>query len=120
MSDLAEQLRATLTKRRLPAATELALQDAIALAFTAAGIAFDREVHLSAEDRIDFLVEGTVGLEVKISGGLSEVTRQLHRYAQHERIGSLVLVTTRMRHLALMREFNAKRIHVLHLIGGSL
>ena len=83
MSDLAEHLRTTLTKRRLPAATELALQDAIALAFTAAGIAFEREVHLSAEDRVDFMVEGNVGVEVKIAGGLSEVTRQLHRYAQH-------------------------------------
>lgn len=116
----ADHLRTTLTKRRLPSATELALQDAIAEAFAAAGIAFEREVCLTDKDRIDFIVEGRVGIEVKIEGGLSEVTRQLHRYAQCDRLESLVLVTTRMRHLALPRELNAKHVSIVHLIGGSL
>ena len=120
MSDFAEHLRSTLLERRLPAVNEIALQDAIAAAFTSAGIAFDREVILSGKDRIDFLVGGHLGLEVKIEGALSEVTRQLHRYAQHDQIQGLVLVTTRMRHRALMRELNGKRIDVVHLIGGSL
>ncbi len=120
MNGFGQNLRATLERVRLPAATEAALQEAIASSFRAAGIAFEREVSLSSKDRIDFLVEGRVGLEVKIVGGLSEVTRQLHRYAQSERIEALILVTTRMRHRALERELNGKTVDVVHLIGGSL
>lgn len=115
-----ERMRRALTKKRMPAATEAALQEAIALAFDEAGIAYEREVCLTEKDRIDFVVEGSLGLEVKIGGGLSDLTRQLHRYAQSPRLAALVLVTTRMQHLAVVREFNAKRIDVVHLIGGSL
>lgn len=103
--------------RRAP--TEIALQSAIAATFEADGLSFEREVRLSDRDIIDFLVGG-VGVEVKIDGSLSAVTRQLHRYAQSDRVALLVLVTTRMRHRAVPRELNGKRVDVVHLIGGSL
>jgi hypothetical protein len=116
---LAERFISTL--RRQP--TEKVLQDAIAASFTEAKIRFEREAILSRGDRIDFVVFGAageeVGIEVKIDGSLAEVTRQLHRYAQHERLTSLILVTTRATHRGAPREFNGKTIHVLHLLGGA-
>jgi hypothetical protein len=115
MSDLGAILRRTPAR----APTELVLQDAVARSLSAAALAFEREVHLAKGDIIDFMV-GDVGVEVKIDGGLSEVTRQLHRYAQSPRVAHLFLLTTRMRHLNVPRELNGKRINVVHLIGGSL
>lgn len=120
MIGLIESLTHAFTRKRLPSIPETALQDAIAACLTAASIPFEREVRLNAADRIDFVVAGELGLEVKVDGGLSEVTRQIHRYAQVESLSELLLVTTRMRHLALPRAFNGKRLAVCHLIGGSL
>lgn len=107
---------------RFPFMPEAVLQDGIASTLAAAGVAFERELALSRQDRIDFFVpEIGLGVEVKVDGAISSVTRQLHRYAQHERILSLLLVTTRMRHHVLVpRELSGKRIDVLHLIGASL
>ena len=76
------------------------------------GASCEREAHLGPGDIIDFLV-GSVGIEVKIDGSLSSITRQLHRYAQYERIGSLILMTTRMKHLRLPDEMNGKPLVVI-------
>lgn len=112
-------LRSVLLKGRLPAPSEAILQEAIAATFTAAGIPFEREVCLSKKDRIDFLCEEGIGIEVKVDGGISDVTRQLHRYAQSERITRLVLVSTRMRLLTIPRELNGKHVEFIHLAGGA-
>ena len=109
-----------LTHRRLPTSSEKLLQDAIGAILEAAEIPFEREVALSREDIIDFLVDGHWGVEVKIDGALSAVTRQLHRYMQSERVSGIALVTTRMRHFAIPRELHGKPIDLVHLIGGAL
>ncbi len=73
--------------------SERELQDAVAEILSRAGIAFEREAVLADGDRIDFLI-GSVGLEVKVRGGLSALTRQLARYAASERVAELVVLTT--------------------------
>ncbi len=85
------RVRGALLSSRMPCDTECRLHAAIAAALDRSGLAYEQEVVLSAKDRIDFLV-GDVGLEAKIAGGRLAVWRQLERYAEHERIGSLVLV----------------------------
>lgn len=77
---------------------EKELQRLLGIQLARAKITYTPEVKLSAEDRIDFLI-GTIGVEVKIKGSQKDVVDQLLRYAQHERIGSLILVTTRLQHL---------------------
>lgn len=106
--------------RAFKAVDELALQDEIARVLGAGGFAFEREVRLSDADRIDFLV-GDIGLEVKTAGTRTQVIRQLHRYAQHERIGELVLATTRWSHASsLPVAMSGKRLSILPLYRGTL
>ena len=77
---------------RLPLSDEKRLQAEIALALAAAGIDAAREVHLGDGDVIDFMV-GCTGVEVKIKGAKRAIYHQLERYAQHEEIVDLLLVT---------------------------
>lgn len=76
-------------------ASEKELQDGLEEVFRRERIDFLREHHLGPGDVIDFLLEGCLGVEVKVGGSLSAVTRQLHRYAGYETIHGLVLVTSR-------------------------
>lgn len=74
---------------------------------------FAREVRLSDRDRIDFLVGGQVGIEVKVDGSYPTVARQLLRYCEHTQLESIVLVTTAGSHLRLRGMRNERKIPVL-------
>jgi hypothetical protein len=79
---------------RLDLSDEKRTQSQLAEVLTGAGIAFEREKRLSAGDIVDFLVGGGVALEVKLKGQRKmEIFRQLQRYAAHESVTALVLVT---------------------------
>lgn len=93
MTDLAYSLVNVLASTRFPAGPEKELQEAIGVALTNAGIAFEREVRLNDTDIIDFLVSG-VGIEVKIKGARRGIYRQLQRYAHSEAVHSLVLLSS--------------------------
>lgn len=88
-------------------ANEIELHGGISDVLTRAGLTPQREVHLSERDRLDFLVDlpraggppVTLGIEVKIAGEPGDVRRQLERYAGSDRVGELMLVTTRYKHL---------------------
>lgn len=111
-------LAGLLGRTRIRASSEAEVQRAIAHVFTGDGIPFDREVEIGEGDRIDFVVGGSIGVEVKVDGSLSSVTRQLHRYASSPLITELVLVTTRMRHRHMPAAINGKSITVVHLLGS--
>ena len=102
---------------------EFVLQNGIAGVLLEAGIPFEREHCLrNGRDRVDFFVdmqrEGGIALEVKVDGSLSEVTRQLHRYAQHPDVRAIVLVTTRAMHDRMPAEMCGKPVRVIHLEGA--
>ncbi|HEX4334739.1 MAG TPA: hypothetical protein VH062_02430 [Polyangiaceae bacterium] len=108
----AAEIEALLADQRFPSSTEARLQLAIADHLTAAGVAFQREHRFSAEDRVDFFVDGGVALEVKTKGSATEVARQLMRYAQHDAVRELLLVTSRMQLACVPRELNGKPVRV--------
>ena len=83
-----------LQAQRLSASTEAALHQSIGAALDVAGIEYQREARLSERDRIDFMA-GPVGIEAKISGGRMSFARQLIRYAEHEEVEALVLVSSK-------------------------
>ena len=82
---------------------------------------WQREYRLSEEDRIDFFyTDFGIGVEAKISHSLTALTRQLHRYAQHEAIRGLVLITPKTRLTNLPDRINGKPIRIVNLMSSLL
>jgi hypothetical protein len=105
-----------LSAYRFRFATEAELQDGIGEALGKHGPR--REVKLNARDRIDFVLWG-VGIEVKIKGGISALTRQLVRYAAVEELAALVVVTSQSQYaLQLPRELGGKPLAVVCVRRG--
>jgi len=96
---------------------EAELHLGIGKALTEAGVRFDPEYHLDDAGRIDFFIDG-LGIEVKIKESRNSVMRQLMRYAKHDAITSLILVTTRNQLRAMPSHLNGKEITVVY-IGGA-
>ncbi|MDR6953807.1 hypothetical protein J2X65_003170 [Ancylobacter sp. 3268] len=82
----------TLTGVRFPLHDEKELQAAMAERFTSAGLEFRREVTLAPGDIVDFMIGGTA-VEVKIKGQRRAILRQCERYAAHECVSAVLLVT---------------------------
>lgn len=85
-----------------------------------------REVRLDARDRVDLLVTTAaghrIGIEVKISrpgraAPKERVMEQLTRYAKHEQIDALVLVSTTSRHAGLPPVIGGVPVRVV-VLGG--
>lgn len=74
-----------------------------------------REVQLSKSDRVDFLVEG-VAVELKVKCSTNEILRQLSRYAQHDEVREILLLSvTRAPLLKLPSTLNGKPVRGLHI-----
>lgn len=56
-------------------------------------IPYAREYSLSKEDIVDFLVNDSIAIEVKIKGQKRAIYRQLVRYATHEKVKNVILLT---------------------------
>ncbi len=54
---------------------------------------FLREVVLSKTDRVDFMVDGRIAVELKVKCPTNEILRQLARYAQHDGVGEILLLS---------------------------
>lgn len=106
-----ERLASVLHGYRYLSATETDLQDGVAAVLTERRIAFERERALGDQDRIDFfLPTADIGIEVKIHGSWQEVARQLGRYARHDAVQGLILVTTRSSHMLVPSELNGRPV----------
>ncbi len=93
---------------------ERQMQQAVARALIQAGIQFEPEAILSPKDRIDFLLSGGIGIEVKNAGSYSAVALQLLRYLDCDQVESLILLTSRASHRqlhGLSNQFNIP-VHV--------
>lgn len=99
---------------------EAELQDGIGEAFEAQRLTVSREHQLSEAGRVDFFLH-TVGeprrgiaIEVKTKGSAADIIRQLHRYASHDDVLGVVLVSTSLR-LRAPAELAGKPTHTIHL-----
>lgn len=118
-TDLLHDLADTLLRYRLAQSTERSLQDAIEEVLRREEIAYQREHRLSASDRPDFLVEGGLCVEVKVKGSASDARRQVERYAEHEVVKAILLVTTKAHH-DLPTEIGGKPVLVVQVGGAFL
>lgn len=86
---------------------EYELQNMIAESLLKHGIRFEREYRLAPRERIDFLAEGGIGIEVKKrKPNRMQVYQQLGRYAASNEITALILVIERS--LELPAKINGK------------
>jgi hypothetical protein len=96
---------------------EYDLQCGVAAAMTAARIPFTAEHRLGPRDRLDFLVDGHIAVELKVAGTAAQLERQVRRYAADARVDAVIVVTTRSRHAAAADPAGAVPIIVVHLPG---
>jgi hypothetical protein len=96
------------------------LQEGIRRVLVKASVPFKREFPLGDAGRIDFLVCGSIGLEVKVEGSNSQVVRQIQRYAERPEISEIVVVTARAVHLNLPSTLRGKRVTVVCLWEAAL
>lgn len=90
-----DRIRAALDGMKTEPRDELVLQDQIAAAFDKAGLEYSREVRVG-KDRIDFVVNGNIAIEVKAGGGTGLAPwRQLFRYLEDDRFDHGVLITVK-------------------------
>lgn len=94
------------------------LQEAALNALADAGLDAEREVRLTAADRIDLRC-GRIGIEVKVDGAAATVQRQLARYARTGQLDAVVLLTSRAKH-RMPAELDGVPVHVVSLITGGL
>ncbi len=58
------------------------------------GCMIEREYRLSARDVPDFLVDNGIVIELKVKGAArAQITKQLERYARHDRVSALILLS---------------------------
>lgn len=114
-SEVAEVIRG----RRYLFDSEAELQEAIAGVLEDEGVCFEREVPLTAADRVDFMAEGSIGIEVKTDGSLTALTRQLYRYAQSRHVAALIAVVTASRLRNLPGEMAGKPLVTVYLMESS-
>lgn len=116
MLPVEETMRAVeqaLLAARFRICSEVELQAAIASLLQEEGWPFQREAILAPDSRIDFLVRGSLGIEVKIKGSLGDVHRQLLRYAPH--VEGLLLVTSRVALTRLPSQIHGRPLRSLYL-----
>jgi len=89
------------------------LQRGIDQVLTDRGISHRREVVLSPGNRIDFMLEQGVGIEVKVGGAASDLTRQVYRYCREEQVRAVIVVSSRLRLGKLPPEMAGKPVRFL-------
>jgi len=97
LTDRVDQVLAALRELRVGVVTEeYRMQELIADTLVRKDIPFQKEYRLASRNRIDFYIEGGIGLEVKKGKpNRTAVTRQLERYASFGKIRALILVVER-------------------------
>lgn len=113
-----DEIATALQRRTYRCSGEAELQDAISSVLEAGFPGqVSREHVLGRSDRVDFMVSG-VAVEVKVGGSLAALTRQVHRYAAHDTVTGVLVVTTRWYHGGLPETLHGKPIGVLRVGVG--
>lgn len=105
-------------RARLSFRTEAQLQQALEELFEAEELAAVSQPRLGSRDRPDFMIGGLV-LELKRDGNAAALERQLARYASHDEVTALLVVTNRARHQSVSREIGGKPVRVAWISGAA-
>ena len=116
--ELVNKILKLLSEYRITFKDEKALQSDLARLFVEHSIKFDREVRLDDENIVDFMLEEGLAVECKIKGGTTKLIRQLARYASHEKVKSILVITNMNKLAALPEVICSKKIfaHVFSVL----
>lgn len=106
-------LAAWLKQQPLPMDTEQRAQECLERRLAQAGIPFSRHAALAPGDIPDFIVAESIVVELKIKGAALSVYRQCERYAAHESVTAIILLTGRA--MTLPETISAKPTLVVHM-----
>lgn len=93
-------------------------QAEISSSLAAAGIPHQREFRLSNRDIVDFMIDGRLAMEIKIKGRRRDIFHQMERYAAHDIVQQLILVTNVP--MGFPPSVNGKQVFVLNLAKAWL
>lgn len=83
------------------------------------GVPFVREYELDAANRPDFMLDDGTAIECKVTGSQAAVLDQLVRYAEHDQVTGLILVTAKARHFTKRKTIKGKPIRYVWVAPGS-
>lgn len=106
-----ERLAKFVERHRFTSQDEYGVQDGVEQLLTELRMPFVRELS-RGKNRYDFALIGNVVVEVKVRGSVSDLIRQLHRYAKDEGVCGMLVVTTKRRLAALPLEVGGKPVRV--------
>lgn len=110
----AREVMAAVAGHRFAFGSEFELQAGIEQVLRSRGAQFEAEADLGQHGRIDFLLDGGIGIEVKVAGSPSAVARQVIGYTKSPSVREIVLITARARVDAyLPLQVGGKPIHVV-------
>lgn len=95
---------------------EYDLQDKIAKVFDATGIEYQKEFRLGAGNRVDFLTDDGIAVEVKKGKPNRErLMFQISRYAQFEEVQAVIIVVETSLRFPITQSYNGKPCSVVGL-----
>lgn len=109
-----DELAELLLRHKFRWTTETDLHEGIAEVLQNCGVSYEHEKRLSKTVRADFWCS-PVAIEIKVAGGLSDVTRQLMDYASLDQVEAVILVTTKLRHRNMPPTMRSKCVRVVYL-----
>lgn len=85
--------------------------------FKSAGLDAKREVHLSNDSIIDFMI-GDIGIEVKVKGAAFGILKQCERYCEFDQVKCLLLISAKF--IGFPEEINGKPCYFFSLSRSML
>jgi len=85
----------TLSSSRFSLNREKDLQREVAEALSAQGIPFEREYQLDDHSTVDFFINDSIALEIKIKGSAKSIYRQCEKYCKIDKVEELILLTNK-------------------------
>lgn len=90
-----KEIVVAISKKRFTLSTEKDIQaEMMDLLTSKLDTSIQREFHFDDKNIIDFFIDNSIGIEVKIKGNRKDIYRQCVRYCKFESLKVLILATT--------------------------
>lgn len=112
MSEKAKAIVELIKSVKLQHSTEFLLHGQLYELFDGLGIPYKKEYRLSEKDIVDLFIDG-IAIECKVKGQPIRIHRQIERYALHDEVKAIILVTGK--YMKVKPEINGKPAYIVNL-----